>query len=430
MVKTIIFLGLIVLSTLASCNHSDINLYRIQENGLYGFIDSTGTVVIEPQYKYVSSFNLYGYATVITEYSLKNEQGKYGGLDTLLHVKYGFIDKSNTLVVDTVHTLDLSATQMQQMGLHQIYKKYSEKFINGALGFNDIIDGKAIQIRAGQHLVQNSRTRLIGYMNLSGDTTIAAKYNACNPFYGGVASVLMVREIPTANNLIESLNSVILIDSLGKVLTKDKYFIIPNFSGVENSWSCKLMLDETNNPDFVWLLLDKNGRVCSDSIRCTRVYNADSDYYIWQQSLFDTPFYSYINKKGSFLTDFDHDGTISLSNEAFTDVTSFTDTIAGVKVRYGDTPCWTFVNKEFDFISQPFDSVSFFSEGLVAVKEFSTGKTNSKWGFVDRHFKEVIPYKYDKVGTFIKGLAYFKIGGIEGYINKSGKVVWHHTVKN
>ena len=144
---------LVSITFFCSCDQNT-KLWRIQEDGLYGFVDSVGNVVIEPQYKYVSSFNLYGYATVITEYSLKTEQGKYGGLDTLLHVKYGFIDKSNTLVVDTVHTLDLSATQMQQMGLHQIYKKYSEKFINGALGFNDIIDGKAIQIRASYRYLQ------------------------------------------------------------------------------------------------------------------------------------------------------------------------------------------------------------------------------------------------------------------------------------
>lgn len=201
MVKKIIFLGLIVICTLASCNHSDKNLYRIQENGLYGFIDSTGTIVIEPQYKYVSSFNLYGYATVITEYSLKTEQRKFGGLDTLLHIKYGIIDKRNTLVVDTTQILELSFTQIYRMGLLQNYKQYAEKFINETLGFNDIVDEAALQLRAGQYIIQDSKTKLMGYMNLSGDTTIAAKYNACNPFYGGVAIVSMVENIPTGTNL-------------------------------------------------------------------------------------------------------------------------------------------------------------------------------------------------------------------------------------
>lgn len=426
MVKRTLLLGLIFLCTLASCKHSDINLYRIQEHGLYGFIDSAGAIVIAPQYKYVSNFNTYGYATVITEYSLKTEKTIFGRLDTLLHIKYGVIDKSNTLVVDTIHTLMLSAFQMQKMGLPQMSKKYSEKFNNGKLGFNDIIDGGAIQLRAGLYLAQNLQTKLIGYMNLSGDTTITAKYDACNPFYGGVASVSV--PVSMTNDFIENLNAIMLIDSLGNVLTKDKYFFIPNFSGVEKSWGCKLMLDESKNTNCVWLLFDKNGRVCSDYIKCTKVYNANSDYYIWQQSLFGTTFYSYIDKNGTFMTDFDHDQTISVGEETFNDVTTFIDTIAGVKVRYGEDPCWTFINKKFEYISQPFDSVSIFNEGLVAVKEFSTNKRSSKWGFVNRQFKEIIPYKYDEVGMFINGFAYFKISNIEGYINKRGKIVWHHTI--
>lgn len=128
------------------------------------------------------------------------------------------------------------------------------------------------------------------------------------------------------------------------------------------------------------------------------------------------------------MTDFDHDQTISVGEETFNDVTTFIDTIAGVKVRYGEDPCWTFINKKFEYISQPFDSVSIFNEGLVAVKEFSTNKRSSKWGFVNRQFKEIIPYKYDEVGMFINGFAYFKISNIEGYINKRGKIVWHHTI--
>ena len=76
---------------------------------------------------------------------------------------------------------------------------------------------------------------------------------------------------------------------------------------------------------------------------------------------------------------------------------------------------------------RPFESVFTFNEGLAAVKEFSTDKKTTKWGFVDKKFEQAIPYKYDKVNSFVEGLAYFNIGNIEGYINKNGKVVWSHT---
>ncbi len=85
------------------------------------------------------------------------------------------------------------------------------------------------------------------------------------------------------------------------------------------------------------------------------------------------------------------------------------------------------MSKKFEFISQPFESVFTFNEGLAAVKEFSTDKKTTKWGFVDKKFEQAIPYNYDKVNSFVEGLAYFNIGNIEGYINKNGKVVWSHS---
>ena len=72
------------------------------EDGLYGFVDSTGSVVITPQYKYVSRFNQYGYAAVITDYSLRIEKGKFGIADTLLHIKYGII---KILFQSLIHSL-------------------------------------------------------------------------------------------------------------------------------------------------------------------------------------------------------------------------------------------------------------------------------------------------------------------------------------
>ena len=48
---------LLVALTLLSCDNNESRLYRIQANGLFGFIDSIGNVIIEPQYKYVGPFS-------------------------------------------------------------------------------------------------------------------------------------------------------------------------------------------------------------------------------------------------------------------------------------------------------------------------------------------------------------------------------------
>ena len=57
------------------------------------------------------------------------------------------------------------------------------------------------------------------------------------------------------------------------------------------------------------------------------------------------------------------------------------------------------------------------------VKEFSK-EGYSKWGFVNKNYEVVIPYKFDKVSSFNGELAYFSISNIEGYINRQGEVVW------
>ena len=140
MVKSFYLLGFIILFTFCSCNRSERSLFRIMEDGLYGFVDSTGSVVITPQYKYVSHFNQYGYAAVITDYSLRIGKGKFGLADSLLHIKYGFIDKQNNVVVDTVHTIDLSVAQMLELGIPKSDVVYVNYFSKGELGFNDFID--------------------------------------------------------------------------------------------------------------------------------------------------------------------------------------------------------------------------------------------------------------------------------------------------
>jgi len=48
---------------------------------------------------------------------------------------------------------------------------------------------------------------------------------------------------------------------------------------------------------------------------------------------------------------------------------------------------------------------------------------NGKYGFVDKQGKEVIPYKYEYVGSFSEGLAKAKYNGKFGFIDEAGKVI-------
>jgi hypothetical protein len=62
-----------------------------------------------------------------------------------------------------------------------------------------------------------------------------------------------------------------------------------------------------------------------------------------------------------------------------------------------------------------YDNVMNFDEGLAAVK------LNSKWGFIDKTGREVIPRKYDEAHDFSEGLAAVKQNSKWGFIDNTGK---------
>lgn len=438
--KRVYYKILIVASMIfcVSCsNNNDIPLYRIQENGLYGFIDSLGNVIIEPQYKYVSDFKQSGYATVITEYKYITKKTclfdtLFCDTDTLLRIKFGFIDKNNKLVVDTTNILELNKGQINEMQLTYIADKASNYFNNNTLPFtDDIFIDSYIRLNSGLYICQDTVTKKMGYVNINGDTIIPCIYNSCRSFYNDIAIVsfpLYNKYDPTFNHyyeFIDSLfmNNVIMIDTLGNRISQNNYFHINNFSTNDYSWSYKI-----NENDFSLnlQLLDKNGKISSVKYPANiyRAYNSNIEWFVLKENRMGIiTRYSFINKDGESSSDFNNDGLIDIFNETFEQVTYVEENIAGFKVNYNDNPVWIFSDVYFKEHSQPFDSLFQFSDNLAAVKEFNTSK-NSKWGFINKDYELVIPYKFNEVRSFNNGLAYFRIANVEGYINQKGEIIW------
>lgn len=422
---------LLLLCTLVivtACSNKNRPLYRIQENGLFGFIDSTGNVVIKPKYKYVGDFNKDGYATVISDFKCSYKENFLNETDTILIITYGFIDKDDNLVVDTINRLKLSKSEQYRMGYYST-KELVDSFNSYSIGFISTNHDEFIKLEGGMYLYQDSTNLKMGYRNLKGEITIPAKYTCCHPFYNGVAIVTMTADKEN-RDVLKLLNNQAIIDESGHEIMNEGYIIIRDFyRDCNKSWALKL----TNENDYFvkqWILLDNKGNACSDPIDGDNaiIFNSKGDMYMCQLNLEIMgnrigSYYTFVNDKGEFATDYDHNGKISFGRETFEDVTSLIDSIVGIKVSYDETPAWAFANERFEFKSQPFDSVFQFKEGLAAVKEFSKNK-KSKWGFVDKNFKEVIAYKYDEIRSFRDGLAYFKASNIQGYINKNGDVVW------
>jgi hypothetical protein len=79
---------------------------------------------------------------------------------------------------------------------------------------------------------------------------------------------------------------------------------------------------------------------------------------------------------------------------------------------------WGFVDKTGrEVIPCKYDEAEDFSDGLARVQ------LNGKKGYVDRTGQEVIPCKYDRIMNFFEGLAEVQLNGKWGYIDRTGQEV-------
>ena len=114
---------------LVSCVEYDNTLFRIQQNGLYGFINNKGEIVIEPQYKYVGGFSKEGLACVINQLKIEINNESYKK-DSCIIVNYSYINKKNQRVKDG-DTMIITPNLLSFWGEKELYKmvkKYNDGF--------------------------------------------------------------------------------------------------------------------------------------------------------------------------------------------------------------------------------------------------------------------------------------------------------------
>lgn len=284
-----------------------------------------------------------------------------------------------------------------------------------------------------------------GYKNSEGDIVISPIYQSAKSFSNGRAVVqdtINVEEsFKDGKKDFSFLNKFGAIDVDGNKVVNCEYAYISQFSKNKETWACFITMDDDNETiNKQWVLIDENGKVLiPPSPMWDHVYNSDEGLYVGQMNMLGFIHYTFIDKSGNFLTDYDHDGTLMMSfeeggkNELLSDVTAFSDGFAGIKGRCGANSVWYFANKQLDSNFTPYDSVQCFSGGLAAVKQYvdessGYGLHSGNWGYIDKKANIVIPYQFSDCGSFRGALAYFKKWGsvydIEGYINKQGEIVW------
>ena len=428
-------------------------LYPIKEQGLYGYIDSIGNRVIEPQYLWASIYkNGLALAVVDTIYKEYKDSVAFDAgedekltLKNALFIKYGFINKSGDFVISpelqcviVVPEKGFKVEDLEECT--HILNRYTFS-CKRALAY-DTISWKQ------------------GYIDTSGQWVIPAKYSYARKFSNGYAVAYSKVAKPLYTNgacITKTKLRCAYIDVSGKPLTKFKYENLTDFSCNRGVGTLKTVSKEESGIEFYGepnLLINEKGEEI-DSLNFMWSFYPFSKAGICaaqQKWMFTRLFnenaparFAFFNSKGELLEPLKglSDGQIEVYNTRkdimgsipedvfFTDVTNFDDGLAGVTA---DDEHWFIIDKYMIIHGygdqSVYEKVKGFNNGLCAVKK------DGKWGYINNKIKEIIPCKYDSCGRAYPYLEeVFDLnseGEIKGkkLINKKDSVVWFNDAIN
>ena len=445
---------------IVSCNEKkqfDGFLYPIRENGLYGYIDSVGNRIIEPEFLWVSTFhNGLAMAVVDTIYHVVPDSMAYevGERDTIINVyrmyaKYGYIDKSGDFVIEPRF---ISYVNMNEIG--DVTNDMDD--CSNALYRNSFRNKRA--------MFYDTLTWKNGYIDTKGYIVIPPKFYYSEPFSEGLAIVKDAVAEPLYTNkacITPSKLRCAYLDTLGNAVTEFKYESLTRFGSGRGIGSYKKIKRENvdiADTTVVWetysiprFLINRDGKVIKE-------LNFNYDYYgfsrggisVASDGFFMRSFigkenisYYYIDIKGNFLE------PLKGLSEYQLDSLSRCDDIMQVLPDNANIAAATYFNEGFAGISPDkkhwfvldkyllihgygdesiFDGFQAFNNGLAAVKK------NGKWGFINRKIKEQIPCKYDSCGIvypYLEEVFEYDIQGEvkkRAYINRKDSLVWESPI--
>lgn len=451
-----IFLIACALLMIASCDEKkqfDGYLYPIRENGLYGFIDSVGNRIIEPEFLWVSTFhNELAMAVVDTIYHVVPDSMAYevGERDTIINVyrmyaKYGYIDKSGDFVIEPRF---ISYVNMNEIG--DVTNDMDD--CSNALYRNSFRNKRA--------MFYDTLTWKNGYIDTKGYIVIPPKYYYSEPFSEGFAVVRDAVAEPLYTNkacITPSKLRCAYLDTLGNAVTEFKYESLTRFGFGRGIGSYKNINKETINIEDTTIvyetysiprfLINRNGTEIKQ-------LSSNYDYYgfsrggisVASDGFFMRSFvgkenisYYFIDTNGDFLEplkgllgyQLDSLGKcndiiqVLPENANISAATYFNDGFAGITP---DKKHWFVIDKYLLIHGYGdesiFDGFRAFNNGLAAVKK------NGKWGFINKKIKEQIPCKYDSCGAvypYLEEVFEYDIQGEvkkKAYINRKDSLVW------
>lgn len=425
------FLCIILLSSLlCGCSEKAPKLYLIEENGLYGFIDSLGNKVIDPKYLFATPFSG-DVALVVTD--------TIGGFN--ITVNYHYINCREKVIGKNNYIARLDGLSF----------KYGDKI--SLLSRFSYSGGRAL-FQSRDTSTKGLILEKYGYIDKKGCVVIPCEYNDGGLFHDGKAMVQesIDHSLERITNTGESLDILQknylkwqVIDDGGNAMTD---FIFDKKSAFDKG-RCVAEISTSSDikgfQSIIYVLLNENADIiCTFSTGGARKY---SDGVIIEEvgplAMLgsSSEFYDRDgNKIRSFSDLYPSEQKIISQSPAF--LTSLPEIIISFAKGFSDGLCvcttgdkdsrnWFFVdvyknlygNATNDLFA--FEDALLFSSGLAAIKK------DGKWGYVDHNFDLIIPCQYDSASSFNGDLAMVENNmpdlTIRSYINKTGKPVWQQV---
>ena len=442
-IKILLFL-IVVLSQLCSCGERRFGgyLFPIQENGLYGYIDSLGNHIIEPQFLWGSSF-ANGVAMVVVDTIYKEymnsdmmEAGEVSEplKEYRMFVKYGFINRSGEFVLPPNY---LGYVIMPEYG----YVEDNIDDCSSAL--------YRYHFRNERAMFNDTTTWRCGYMDLKGKIVVKPTYYWSRRFRSGyavvnkkVAEPLYIKDLCITPSKLRCA----YIDRDGNEKTDFIFETLTDFEANRGIGMLKVLSDEMDGSYQVHnIVINEKGDYIDTLSFFYKYYGyTDDGICVGEQQLFvgldnTHPSMEFFDKNGKSLQPLKGLSEAQLNilgkrkdimqvfpeDLDFYDVTFFSDGLAGVTA---DGEHWFFMDR-YKIIhgygeESIYQAIKGFAYGLAAVKK------KGKWGFVDNKIKEIIPCKYDSCGVvypyLVEAFELNPDGSIKTqmYVNRNDSIVW------
>lgn len=464
---------------LSACTQAPGNLFRIERNHMYGYIDSLGTEVIPPQYIIAGHFRN-GLACVVTDTSFIHDaetlklQGEPFIIkkDTVI-ITYGYINTKNDFVIKPQLKLRIAQEN-----------SFLSKFNQGddplsAKGIRSYVEKNLYFPADGLAMFQSTEGKY-GFIDKSGKVVIDPMYSEAKLFSEGKAAVRIDKRKPIGEK-----KEIFITERLwGCIDTKGNKVIDFIFKSIEPFHNNRsfVELDATveRNSDIAgeyikdkdgnWAvdttkaitgteirrtpvtnkyLIDEKGNIISEPLGNVYVYGTYSKNglcYV-NPSVFGSAFGMsafYMDMQGNHLEPGGNLTEIEIRNELSKPhiidllpedaiITECWRFVSGYAPISAGEDKWLFVDKNLficgkDEANWLYEDAYPFSSGFAAVK------LNGKYGFIDTNFNLVIPCQFDYVDYFNGPLAFVtnsKEGvTISSYINRNGKIVWQNIEKD